>query len=94
MGFGAYLRGKREERNMTLAQVAGKLGISLAYLSRIERDRENAPKDELIGKMCEVLGLSPEETDQAYAKARRFPPDLQKHAAQVIAAYRKTGKKD
>ena len=44
MGFGGYLRKKREERELTLVEVAEQVGISVAYLSRIERERENAPK--------------------------------------------------
>lgn len=93
MGFGSYLRTKREDRAMTLAQLADKLGISIAYLSRIERDRENAPKDELIHKIREILDWNSEETDVAFAEARRFPPDLRNDAVQVIAAYRKSERK-
>lgn len=89
MGFGSYLRRKREEQELTLAELAEKLGISVAYLSRIERDRENAPKDELIQKICKALGL---DCDEAYAEARRLPPDLRNHAYEVIAAYRKSRK--
>lgn len=89
MGFGSYLRQKREEQELTLVELAEKLGISVAYLSRIERDRENAPKDELIQKICKALGL---DCDEAYAEARRLPPDLRNHAYEVIAAYRKSRK--
>lgn len=89
MGFGSYLRQKREEQELTLVELAEKLGISVAYLSRIERDRENAPKDELIQKACKALGLDP---DEAYSEARRLPPDLRNHAYEVIAAYRKSRK--
>jgi transcriptional regulator with XRE-family HTH domain len=91
MGFGSYLREKREERDLTLAQLADKIGISVAYLSRIERDRENAPKDDLIQKICKALGI---DCDEAYAEARRLPPDLRNHAYEVIAPYRKSQKKD
>ena len=87
MGFGSYLRQKREERELTLVELAQRLGISVAYISRIERDRENAPKDELIQKFCKALRLDP---DEAYAEARRLPPDLRNHAHEVIAAYRKS----
>ena len=91
MKFGNFLRSKREEQGLTLAEVAGRAGISIAYLSRIERDRENAPKDELIAKLSRALGL---EKDQAFAAASRLPPDLRKKAFEVIAAYRRgTGMK-
>ena len=68
MGFGGYLRKKREDRGLTLVEVAERVGISVAYLSRIERERENAPKDALIQKVCKALDL---DADEAFAAARR-----------------------
>ena len=88
MGFGGYLRQKREERELTLLDVAEQLGISVAYLSRIERERENAPKDELIQKISKVLGL---DADEAFAAARRLPPDLRPHAKSMVKLYRRLG---
>jgi transcriptional regulator with XRE-family HTH domain len=38
MAFGHYLRRAREGREMTLTELARRVGISIAYLSRIERD--------------------------------------------------------
>ena len=89
MGFGGYLRKKREERELTLVEVAERVGISVAYLSRIERERENAPKDELIQKVCKALDL---DADEAFAAARRLPPDLRPHAHSVVRLYRRLGK--
>jgi transcriptional regulator with XRE-family HTH domain len=86
-GFGRLIRSRREERGLTLADIAGEVGISIAYLSRIERDREHPPRDELIRRMAEALGL-PE--DEAFAAARRLPPDLQARVGEVIAAYRRS----
>ena len=91
MGFGGYLRQKREERELTLLDVAERLGISIAYLSRIERERENAPKDELIQKISAVLGL---DADEAFAAARRLPPDLRPHAKSVVKLYRRLGNRE
>ncbi len=91
MGFGGYLRQKREERELTLLEVAERLGISIAYLSRIERERENAPKDELIQKISTVLGL---DADEAFAAARRLPPDLRPHAKSVVKLYRRLGDRE
>ena len=91
MGFGSYLRDKREEREFTLLEVADRVGISVAYLSRIERERENAPKDELIQKICKALTL---DADEAFAAARRLPPDLRPHARSVVRLYRRLGNKE
>ena len=45
MAFGHYIHRQREERDMTLTELARRLEISIAYLSRIERERENPPAD-------------------------------------------------
>ena len=91
MAFGSYLRDKREERELTLLEVADKVGISLAYLSRIERERENVPKDELIQKLCKAMDL---DVDETFAAARRLPPDLRPHAHSVVRLYRRLGNKE
>lgn len=86
MSFGAFLRDRRVERGLTLADVAGASDISVAYLSRIERDRERPPPDPLLRSLGATLQL-PE--DDVFAAARRLPPDLQEHAGAVFAAYRR-----
>lgn len=82
MSFGAFIRERRNERGLTLLDVAAEVEVSVPYLSRIERDRENPPRDELIRRLAEVLGI-PE--DDAFAAARRLPPDLQGRASEVFA---------
>lgn len=86
MSFGAFIREHRNARGLTLTAVAAEVGLSVAYLSRIERDRENPPRDELVRRLAQVLGL-PE--DAVFAAARRLPPDLQERAGEVFAAYRR-----
>jgi HTH-type transcriptional regulator, competence development regulator len=86
MSFGAFIRERRNERGLTLLDVAAEIDVSIPYLSRIERDRENPPRDELIRRLAEVLAI-PE--DEAFAAARRLPPDLQGRASEVFALYRR-----
>lgn len=86
LSFGAFIRRRRSERGLTLLDVAAALEISIPYLSRIERDREKAPRDELIRDLANILQV-PE--DDAFAAARRLPPDLQGRAAEVFALYRR-----
>lgn len=86
MSFGAFIRERRNERGLTLLDVAAEVELSVPYLSRIERDRENPPKDELIRRLAQVLDI-PE--DEAFAAARRLPPDLQGRASEVFALYRR-----
>jgi transcriptional regulator with XRE-family HTH domain len=85
MGFGTWIRTEREKANITLNDFARRLEISPAYWSRIEREMEKAPKDELIERACAVLGLS---VDKAFIEARRLPPDIQKDLLTAVRAYR------
>lgn len=85
MAFGNYLRRRREDREMTLTEVARRVEISIAYLSRIERGRENPPPDRLISALAGALSLPP---DDLFAAARRLPPDLRARTDDVIAFYR------
>jgi HTH-type transcriptional regulator, competence development regulator len=86
MSFGKYLRSEREGRGVKLADLAAQVEISIPYLSRIERDRENVPPDHLLTALAAALGV-PE--DSMFAQARRLPPDLRSHAEDVIALYRR-----
>lgn len=64
---------------------ARQLDISPAYWSRIEREMEKPPKDELILKAAAILG---EDPDEAFIEASRLPPDLQKDVGVVVRIYR------
>jgi len=86
MAFGAYIRKQREEQGIALNDFARRLDISPAYWSRIEREMEKPPKDELITKAAELLGLDP---DEAYIEASRLPPDMQRDVGAVVRLYRK-----
>lgn len=68
MPFGAYIRKKREEQEIQLNDFAKQLEISPAYWSRIEREMEKPPKDELIRKAATILNL---DVDEAFVEASR-----------------------
>jgi transcriptional regulator with XRE-family HTH domain len=85
MGFGKWIRTRREAAAITLNDFSRRLDISPAYWSRIEREMEKPPKDQLIEKAVQALGLS---LDQAFIQARRFPPDMQRDIATAVHAYR------
>ena len=85
MAFGHYIRRQREAREMTLTELARRVDVSIAYLSRIERERENPPPDHLISALAGALHLPP---DDLFAAARRLPPDLRARTDQVIVVYR------
>ena len=85
MGFGMWVRAEREKQDIALNEFARRLSISPAYWSRIEREMEHPPKDELIEKAVAILGLP---LDQAFIQAQRFPPDMKRDLPTAVRAYR------
>ena len=57
---GEILRAKREEKGLLLRQVAAKLDIDTAILSKIERSERKASKEQII-KLAEILDLKEED---------------------------------
>ena len=86
MGFGTFIREKREQAGVPMNEFARSLGISPAYWSRVERGIEKAPRDELIEKTAGLLGMS---VDELFLQAARLPPDMQKELPQVVSLYRR-----
>ena len=86
MSFGTLIRTKRTELGIGLNDMAGRLGVSPAYWSRIERDKEKPPRDDLIERTAAILGV---RLDDLFIEAERFPPDMQKDVARVVRAYRR-----
>lgn len=63
-------------QNISLRKFADLIGISPVYLCNMEKDRNPAPKDEVIEKMVKHLLLNEEDTIQLYdlaAKAKNSP---------------------
>ena len=89
MPFGDFIRQKREEAEIPLNEFARRIGISPAYWSRIERNMEKPPKDDLITKAAQELHL---DLDEVFVQANRLPPELQKNLGDVGLAYRKRPK--
>ena len=54
---GTVLRDERHRQHRTLAQVAERAGMSVQYLSEIERGRKEA-SSEMLAAVCGSLGLS------------------------------------
>lgn len=58
--IGEILREKREEKGLLLRQVAAKLDIDTAILSKIERNERKASREQII-KLAKILGLKEED---------------------------------
>jgi transcriptional regulator with XRE-family HTH domain len=78
--FSRFIREKRQNRHITLSELAEKSGISTGYYSDIESGRRNPPNKETLDKMIAALNLSDEDRITFYdlaGKARsEAPPDL------------------
>lgn len=86
MSFGQFIRKTREAKEIQMNDFARQLEISPAYWSRIERDMEKPPKDELIRKAAEILGIS---ADDAFVEASRLPPDIREDVGNLVRMYRR-----
>jgi len=58
--FGETLRELRVAQQLGLRETAGKVSISPAYLSRIERGMERPPRPEVIKDLARVLAADPD----------------------------------
>ncbi len=58
--FGETIRDLRVAQDFGLRETASKVGISPAYLSRIERGRERPPRSEVIKELARVLAADPD----------------------------------
>ena len=86
MSFGSTVRAHRIAKGYGLNEFAERLGISPAYLSRIEREHESPPRDELIERIAAILDI---QLDDLFVKAERLPPDMRKDLPRVVAFYRR-----
>ena len=86
MSFGSVIRNRRTALGISLNDLAERLEISPASWSRIERDHENPPRDELIERAAAILGV---QVDELFVEAQRLPPDMRRDIGRVVLAYRR-----
>lgn len=58
--FGETIRDLRVAQDLGLRETAMKIGISPAYLSRIERGKERPPRPDVIKTLAKVLAADPD----------------------------------
>lgn len=73
MKFGRSVRRLREEKNISIAQLAKKVGMSPTYLAPIERDVFPPPAEEKVIRIARALNQNP---DEFLALAGRVSSDL------------------
>jgi transcriptional regulator with XRE-family HTH domain len=72
--FGETVRNKRLEKNISLNKFAKMVGVSAPFISKMEVGDWNAPKEENIIKMAEILEIN---KDELLALAGKVGSDLQ-----------------
>lgn len=87
--FGDHIRQAREalrkeDKTFSLRQVATRIGIEPAYLSKIERNIFPPPSEAVILKLAELLG---EDGDILLAMAGKLSSDLQQIIMQRPALF-------
>jgi transcriptional regulator with XRE-family HTH domain len=86
MAFGLTVRAKRTEQGIGLNDFAERLGVSPAYWSRVEREQEKPPRDELVERAAAILGV---RMDDLFVEAGRLPPDMRSDLKRVVQTYRR-----
>jgi len=74
--FGSFLKKLREEKGFGLREFADKVGISAAYLTKIEQGRDPAPHSKKIEKMAEVLNVPSSDLFKKVKKGVRLPTTI------------------
>ena len=83
--FGAKLKELRKEKQITLREMARRLKLAPAYISRIENGKENPPMAKHISKMANILGI---DADMLF---KLVPSSLQHNRlpGEIIDGYQK-----
>jgi PTS system nitrogen regulatory IIA component len=72
--FGEVLQKIRMEKGLGLRELARKIGVSGAYLSKIENGHFDPPAPDKIEALARELGI---KADVLFVAARRLPFDVQ-----------------
>lgn len=72
--FGARLRALREQRGVTLKDLAAALQVSAAYLSALEHGRRGRPSAGLVHQVNEYFGLIWDDAEELARLARQSHP--------------------
>ena len=75
--FGQTIKRLRRERGLTQRELASELGIDFTYLSKLENGRGEAPGEETVRKLAELLEF---DTEELLALAGKLPPELRTRA--------------
>lgn len=90
--FGSMIRQRRVERDIGLRELSRRVGISPAYLSKVETDQFPPPSEGKLVAIANELRLDP---DAVLAQAGRIPADvieaIKRHPIEMARLVRTAG---
>lgn len=81
--FGEKLRALRRAAKITQRELAERVGVDFSYISKLENDRLPPPAAETVIRICEALGVTP---DELLAASGKMPPQIQEDIGSSPAA--------
>lgn len=89
--FGAFIRARREAKEIGLREMAKMIGVSPTYVSKVERDEFPPPAEDKIRLIAGVIGC---DVDELLARAGKVASDLsdiiKRHPVELAALLRTT----
>jgi transcriptional regulator with XRE-family HTH domain len=94
MQFGEKIRELRLAKNLTLRDLAAKIGVDFTYVSKIENQKlsfGDYPSEDLIRKIAKALGA---DADELLILADKIPKQIKKRVKERPDAFRKIAQLD
>ena len=94
MRFGERVRELRLQRNLTQQMVAEKVGVTVGYISKVEKERlqfGDYPSEKFIHKLADALQC---DEDELLLLTDRVPPAIQMRVLERPEAFRRIAELD
>jgi transcriptional regulator with XRE-family HTH domain len=89
MKFGERIRGLRREKKLAQRALAGAVGVSFTYISKIENEKLDSgdfPSEDLILRLASAPQA---DADELLLLARKIPPRIRERVLQRPGAFRR-----
>lgn len=84
MSLGQRLKARRVELDLTLRELADKVGTDFTYLSKIENDKtDHPPSEDLLRRLGKHLDI---DSDELIVLSGQVPPEIREAIAKDPAA--------
>lgn len=87
MKLSTLVRTARGRLGVNLRELAGSVGVSASFLSRIERGSHARISDRCLARLADALDLP---IDDVFRSARRLPPDVERYVLENLERVRRS----